>query len=176
VARGSSHVEARGSSHVEARGSSHVEATKYVAVHRHKRSNATISGGVIIEVPKPKTATEWCDYYGVPVERETVTLYKALNANLEAPYNGFRYELGTKPQAPDWDGGKAECGGGLHFSPAPALALQWYSERDVRFVACPVRLKDIVVHENPQYPSKVKAPGVYGPVYEVDRHGERMMA
>ena len=41
----------------------------------------------------------------------------------------------------------------------------------MRFVACPVRLADIVVHPNGIYPDKVKASGVCAPVYEVDQDG-----
>ena len=170
----SSHVEAWESSHVVAWGSSHVEASKYVAVHKPEQSKATISGGVIIEVKEPRTAKEWCDCYGVEVKRGIVTLYKALNADLAAPHNGFKYKVGSKPKAPDWDGGRLECGGGLHFSPSPTFALQWYSKPDVRFVACPVRLKEIVVHYPARYPAKVKAPGVCGKVFEVDRFGGRV--
>jgi hypothetical protein len=174
VAWGSSHVVAWESSHVEAWGSSHVEASKYVAIHKPENSEATISGGIVIEVKAPRTPEEWCDYYGVAVRRGVVTLYKALNDVFGAPHNGFLYTPGSKPKAPDWDGGKAECGGGLHFSPSPVLALQWYSGSDVRFVACPVRLKEVVVHHPAVYPAKVKAPRVCGRVYEVDRFGKRI--
>ena len=97
-------------------------------------------------------------------------LYKALNANCSSGY-GFDYTPGTVPAAPDWDGGKAECGGGLHFCSSPLHALAFFSDA-TRFMACPVRLKDIVVHKDAQYPTKVKAKGCCGPVYEVDRYGE----
>jgi hypothetical protein len=49
-----------------------------------------------------------------------------------------------------------------------------FAENAKRFVACPVRLKDIKVHKNPMYPNKVKAPRVALPCYEVDRFGERI--
>lgn len=43
-----------------------------------------------------------------------------------------------------------------------------------KFVACPVALRDIVVRENPQYPTKVKARKCCGLVYEVTIDGERI--
>jgi hypothetical protein len=110
------------------------------------------------------------------VKRGTAILYKALDGELKAPHNGFPYPLGSKPKAPDWDGGDAECGGGLHFSPRPVNARQFYSGDDVRYVACPVKLAEIVVHKNPSYPDKVKAPRVCGAVYEVDIDGNRVAA
>ena len=80
------------------------------------------------------------------------------------------YKPGTKPKAPDWDGGGAECGGGLHFSPSPHHALEFNPEA-TRFVGCPVLVSEIVVHPNGVYPSKVKAPRVYGKCFEVDLDG-----
>jgi hypothetical protein len=43
-----------------------------------------------------------------------------------------------------------------------------------RFVACPVRVDEIVVHPNAAYPTKVKAPRVCAPCYEVDINGKRL--
>jgi hypothetical protein len=74
--------------------------------------------------------------------------------------------------APDWDGGKEECGGGLHFSPRPSAALA-FDNLATRFIACPVLLKEIKVHSNATYPEKVKAPRVYKPCYEVDIDGNK---
>jgi hypothetical protein len=105
-----------------------------------------------------------------------VVLYKAVDGNFRASYNRFPYEPGSTPAAPDWDGGVRECGGGLHFSPQPAAATAFYNGSDRRFVACPVRLEDIVVHRDPMYPNKVKAPGCCAPVYEVDIHGVPVVA
>lgn len=84
----------------------------------------------------------------------------------------MNYTPGTSPTAPDWDGGEAECGGGLHFSPAPAMTLEFHSKAK-KFVACPIKLKDIVVHPDGSYPHKIKAKGVTGgKCYEVDREGK----
>ena len=53
------------------------------------------------------------------------------------------------------------------------LALE-FNATAARFVACPVKLSEIVVHKNAQYPNKVKAPRICAPVYEVDLDGERI--
>ena len=161
-------VRAGDSATVEAWDSATVRAGKYVAVTK-QRGNPAISGGVVIEVPKITTAEEWCDFYGVEVKDGVATLYKALDGEFESGY-GFSYTPGTIPDAPDWDGGARECGGGLHFSPRPFLALQ-FASRAERFVACPVRLSDIAVHPDPMYPNKVKAKGCCGPVWECDIDG-----
>jgi hypothetical protein len=192
VARGSSqpHVVARGSSqpHVVARGSSqpHVVARGYVqlsvagAVTVQATENvrlisdgrATINGGqsIIIDRSSPE---KWCQYYGpAPDQDGIVVLYKAVDDNFRSPHQQS-YAPGTVPRATDWDGGREECGGGLHFSPYPLAALAFFAEA-TRFVACPVYLTDIVVHPNGQYPEKVKAPRCAAPVWEVDRYGNRL--
>lgn len=49
-----------------------------------------------------------------------------------------------------------------------------FDPSSTRFVACPVRLADISVHPNGDYPNKVKARAVSGKVYEVDEDGDRI--
>ena len=176
TAYGSSRVTAYGSSQVTAYDSSRVTATGYVAVSDHG-PNTKITGGSVITVPQPSTIAEWIDFYGVRTtgtKHRTVIVYKALNEDFTSAHNGFTYEPGSKPEAPDWDGGIAECGGGLHFSPTPHHALQ-FNPGATRFVACPVLLADI---RPPQpadsYPEKVKASRVFRPVYEVDIDGKRI--
>lgn len=81
----------------------------------------------------------------------------------------------TTVEAPDWDGGHAECGGGLHFSPHPALALEFDSSA-TRFIACPVALADIrPPHATDGYPAKIKARRLCGPIVEVDRYGKPVL-
>jgi hypothetical protein len=194
VARGSSqpHVEARGSSqpHVEAWESSqpHVEARGYVqisifgaviaklgahcsAIIHGKGAKVTGGSQTKVLLRKPK---EWCDYYGVAVKGGTATLFKALNVDFTSPH-GLLYAPGSTVEAPDWDGGKQECGGGLHFSPAPAMAREFHTGA-IKYVACPVRLTDMAVHPYGEYPQKCKARRICKPIYEVDVDGERVEA
>jgi hypothetical protein len=169
VAWGSSHVVARESSHVVAWGSSHVEASKYVSISLQS-GLAVVSGGVVIKVPPIDTVEAWCDYYGTPIVDGITTLYKALDATFTSGYK-FLYTPGSLVEAPDWDGGKAECGGGLHGCAHPLDALGFQSDA-VKFVAIPVRVEDIVVHCPASSPNKVKFRKSCGPVLEVDRHGK----
>jgi hypothetical protein len=41
-------------------------------------------------------------------------------------------------------------------------------------MACPVALKDIVVHPDGLYPDKIKAKGCCAPVWEVDSDGNKV--
>jgi uncharacterized protein YciI len=152
---------------------------KYAALVARKQDHAkvTIPGALILPEPKIETPADWCDYYGVTVKRGMATLFKALDDDYStdnARRKGIFYLPGTSPAAPDWDP-VPECGGGLHFSPSPMAALN-FNPSAKRFVACPVRLTDIVVHESPMHPAKVKAPRVSGKVVEVDRDGEPLKA
>ena len=187
VAWGSAHVEAWGSAHVEAWGSAHVvawesahveawesahvEARESVSVHKHSgpHDKPKVKGGVIIEVPRLDTAEKWCSYYGVKVTRGIATLYKAVHDDFRSAH-GADYSPGAKPEAPGWDP-VPECGGGLHFSFHPSAARRFDSSA-TRFVACPVRVSDIVVHPDGLYPDKCKAARVVGKgCVEVDQYG-----
>jgi hypothetical protein len=167
VAGGSVSVRAFGAAMVRARGQLAVESSEGVAVMRHRQGTAA-TGAAAVDT-RPGTAAEWCRYYGVPVKDGVAVLYKAVDEDFDS-YHGTSYRPGSLPDAPDWDGGERECGGGLHLSPRPTFALA-APEDDMRFVACPVRLEDIAVHPRPLYPDKVKVRAVCAPVYEVREDG-----
>jgi hypothetical protein len=167
-AHGSSRVTAYGSSQVTAHDSSQVRASKFVAVTVHGKS-VKRTGGVLIRVPLIRTPKQWCEFYGVSVKGGVALVFKAVNDDYHSPH-GANYAPGETPVAKDWDGGRLECGYGLHFSPRPSAALAFYPDAK-RFMACPVLLKEIVVHPDGTYPEKVKAPRVYRPCYEVDIDG-----
>lgn len=183
VARGSSqpHVVARGHcqlslfSSLFGFGRVIAECSDAVSVLVHG-ARAEVRGGRVTRVDI-STQELWCEYYGVDVADGVATLFKAVDSDYSTsrarPRNIF-YRPGETPSAPDWDGGAAECGGGLHFSPTPAMALEFNSGAK-RFVACPVRLADIAVHPDGEYPQKVKARGCCAPVWEVDRRGARIV-
>ena len=82
------------------------------------------------------------------------------------------YAPGSTPEAPDWDP-VPECGSGLHFSFHPGAAKS-FDDLATRYVGCPIRVSDIVVHPDGDYPGKVKAPRCAAPVYEVDHDGHRI--
>lgn len=169
-------VSCVGNGHFAAHGSSQVTASPYVAVTKAAGGSPKISGGVIIEIPLIDTAEKWCDYYGIEVKRGLATLFKALDDDYStspARSAGIFYTPDSEPSAPDWDGGDIECGGGLHFSPRPFMGLKFNPDA-TRYVACPVKVSEIVVHPSGTYPNKVKAPRVAGKCYEVDIDGNRL--
>jgi hypothetical protein len=152
------------------------QAAAVIRKNGKKLKLVVVKGGQVIELEAPDISTpaKWCAYYGVTPKRGVAILFKALDENFEASH-GMLYTPGSEPAAPDWDGGERECGRGLHFSPTPGHALEFAPEAK-RFVACPVKLTSIVVHPDGTYPQKIKAPGVCGPVVEVDRLGNVIMA
>jgi hypothetical protein len=173
-AYGSSTVHASGSSTVHASGSSTVRARKFNSVTIHGQK-VHASGGVQIHIPDNFTAREWCDFYGVEIKKRIAILYKGLDADYStdnARSRGLIYNPGTTPIAPDWDGGKAECGGGIHLSPTPRYTLDFNSGAKV-FMAFPVKLSQIKPYKNAHYPTKVKVETVCAPIYEVDIDGKK---
>ena len=163
----SAHVKAWESAHVEAWGSAHVEASKWTTVRKMLRHSGIIEGGIVVLEPEISTVEDWCAYHGVTVKDGVAIVYKAVRDDYRS-YHGFLYPLGGAPECPDWDGGAAECGGGLHFSPSPGTALS-FDASATRFLACPVALADMRVPKTTdEYPFKIKARRICGPIVEVD--------
>jgi len=131
--------------------------------------NVSVASGSVQRMEHPATASGWCDMFAATVVDGVATLYKAVDDEYRSG-RGFAYRPGTVPVAPDWDEGKAECGGGLHFCATPRLAKAFCTTA-TRYVACPVKLTDMAVVKTPQYPSKVKAKGCCSPTWEVDIDG-----
>jgi hypothetical protein len=146
-----------------------ITGTPYTALFRHD-DTVTLTGGVVIEVPKLTDSDpgEWCDYYGVTREDGTAVVFKAVDGDLCAHYDGTRYDVGATVEATDWDG-VAECGGGLHFGPTPRHARK-YNRSASRFLACRVLLSETVTLGD-----KVKSRACEV-LHEVDRDGARVPA
>ena len=152
---GSAHVEARGSAHVVARESAHVEATKYVSCVIGYDHRGRVVGGIQIR-PDYSTPAKWLEYHGVKVSRGRCVLYKAVRDDFRSAY-GFLYQPGTAVEAPDWDGEKRECGGGLHLSPCFLMAKS-FDPYATKSLACTVAIKDLALGPLPLgYPEKIKA-------------------
>jgi hypothetical protein len=177
LAGGSASVTARGSAVVKAWDSARVDAGDAAEVEAWEAATVAATGSARVKTwgaagPEPiDGAAEWCDFYGVRVEDGIATVYKAVDDDFRSQF-GFAYAPGSEPQASDWNG-SPRCGGGLHFSPAPWFALELVPYA-TRFVACPVRIADMVLIEELQHRRKVKAPAVCAPVYEVDLKGDRV--
>jgi hypothetical protein len=182
VLRGSSHAELRGSSHAVLWGSAVVRAfgtnrirahTPYAVIIIMPGATVDATGGMMFTVPAITTMTQWCGYYGIPVVDGQVVLYKAVRDDYRSA-RGVLYAPGSMPEAPDWDGGEAECGGGLHLTCHPhfGVTASFGDPQATRFLACPVRLEDVRPPQpSDQYPEKVKVRRICGPIVEVDRHG-----
>ncbi len=165
-------VHAGGSATVHAGGSATVHAGKFVATQKMSRL-ANVTGGHIIEIEPATSPGDWAEIHlAAPHEDGVLVLYKAVSDDYRSGYD-FEYKPGSMPVAPDWDGGDAECGGGLHFCASPMEAMAYHSEA-TRFMACPVALDDLAVVPNPAYPNKIKARGCCAPIWEVDINGKRV--
>jgi hypothetical protein len=152
-----------------------ITATAQVVIMREPNSRGDVEGGHIVQASVPKGAKGWCKEYEVKVKGGVAILYKGVNAEFKSDH-GAEYMPGTIPVASDWDGGKYECGGGLHFSPCPAMTRQ-FANNALKFVACPVALKDMRAPQtSDEYPGKIKAKGCCAPTYEVDVDGKPVAA
>ena len=165
-------VSAYGSAIVSAYDLATVSATPFVAVQRISKL-AKVNGGVIIQIPEIKTTADFLAYYGIKTTRGTVTLYKLVDDNYVSAHN-TSYKPGEKPTASDWDP-KPCCGYGLHFSPQAFLARKYAAPTKERFVACKVRVKDIVVIDDCGQPDKVKASSCTV-LHECDEDGVELQA
>jgi hypothetical protein len=168
VARGNSSVVARGNVFIRLFRALKIKAAASVVIVKHGAATE-ISGGIQVNAIVPQTILDWCAFYGLDVIDGVVTLFKAVNEDFTSP-RGTSYAPGTIPEAPDWDGGKEECGGGLHFSPSPGHAKAFHGGAK-RYCACPIKIDDLSFHPDGAYPEKVKARGCAAPVWEVDYKG-----
>ena len=177
VSRGSSapHIESRGSCTVILDGKNIIaKASKHNVVHLF--NGALCKGGIQIKVPIIDSAEKWLEHYGVKPIRGVAVLYKAVDEDFSTNYAraaGIFYIPGEIPVAPDWDGGQEECGGGLHLCAHPGVA-KTFNDEAKHFIACPVKVSDIVVHYPAKYPEKIKVPKIFRAVYEVNEDGEKL--
>ena len=125
-----------------------------VAIIRHG-PDTKCTGGHQIKTFGLDTPRKWARAYGAKITNGRIILYKALDNNYKSSH-GMEYRPGAEVIAPDWDRGKEECGGGLHFCAQPGSCLGFFYKAE-RFVACDIKLDDLVVHIDPQFPNKVKA-------------------
>jgi hypothetical protein len=171
VAWESSHVVAWGDVMIRLYSALKIEASADVVIKMHGKAKS-IKGGIRIKAAVVKTALQWCRYWGAEVKNRIATVYKGVNADCKSE-RGATYLPGTSTVAPDWDGGKAECGGGLHFSPHPAMTREFFSDPK-KFIACAVALKDMRLPKaDDTYPQKIKATRCKN-LHEVDGMGQKI--
>ena len=161
-------VVAWGFSSVYAKGAVKGTATEKVTIRT--TGKVAITGGIQIDVSW-STPREWCDFYGVRVVDDIAYVYKGVNDQYRSPHGGA-YTPGTTPRINNFHKGLIECGpGALYFSPHPRMTREFFSNAS-KFLLCPVRLDEIAVHPNGDYPQKIGAAGCCGPVVECDEDGE----
>jgi len=127
-----------------------------------------------LEISSPET---WCEFYGITIKDGIATLFKGVDDDFStdrARVKDIFYRPGDMPEAPDWDGGKAECGGGLHLSPSVGHTLEFHCDAK-RWVACDVSLADMAVHPGGNSPQKVKVKRILA-IREVSRDGNLVEA
>jgi len=163
----SSHVEAWESSHVEARERSHIEASmnaiisvwsKYAVIESLKDYATVVCVGEKCTIKKrAKTATVKVNpnveydiesfagiYHANLTDNSTIILYKSVNPETSCDFCTGKIKYDGTVTCPDWDPDpERECGGGLHLSPTPDLALSFNRGKVLK---CEVALKDIVVY------------------------------
>jgi len=78
------------------------------------------------------------------IDNEHIMLYKSVNPDGNFDYYSDKIKYEGIVECPDWDDNyKRECGGGLHLSPTPELAL--YHNKG-KVLKCKVNIKDFVVY------------------------------
>jgi hypothetical protein len=172
----SSHVVAWESSHVVARGSSHVEARESVAVHLlsslceavlHGFSVALVSFDVKAKISrKSKTAIvkrfkqePYLKREGCEVKDKKVILFKRVSKDwktMEGTKDETCWKPGTSLDHPCWSPKEEECGKGkFHACSRPYFCDEFRSERNDRYVAIEISVKDLYEWPKPSYPHKI---------------------
>ncbi|OPY81420.1 MAG: Inner membrane transport protein YajR [Syntrophorhabdus sp. PtaU1.Bin153] len=164
--RESSCVVARESSHVEARESSHVVAAMNASV-KVQNSNVIIDQitqqavAICMEqctikkrdktaqvIVCPRVKYDIASFAGIYksnlLNKSKIILYKSVNPETLCDYCTGKIKYEGTVICPDFDPDpERQCGGGLHLSPTPELALNYHNGKVLK---CEVALKDIVVH------------------------------
>jgi hypothetical protein len=171
ILRGHSHAILWENSYAILRENSHAESKSPYASSILKSSSAKAKNGVIIGA-SPLTTSQWLEGCGISVNKGKVILYKSLNKDWTST-DGFKFEVGKKHIAPDWDElFIGECGYGIHYSPTVAQSLAFRDEG--LYIACEVKVKDIAsLPAFAQYPDKIRAKGGIC-LYQCDKDGKEI--
>ena len=164
VAWENSSVVARGNSSVVARGNSSVEAWENSILRSlSDDSNITASHNSVIILQECKPSVKISGHATLVNTTQTkhtintfnemhgngsdeIILFKSVRPDNNKDFytNTIEYKVGATVSCPDFDPSTdRECGGGLHLSPSPGLALSYNKGRVLK---CSVKLKDISVY------------------------------
>ena len=166
TARGCASVTARGCATVEADDRAKVMAGAYVPVHILSEQVSVVGGmQILVEPTKTISPKQWCGVNIITVDDDGMAhLYKAVGEDGRSPRGGLYIVGDTTDDTEHWLDNR-KCGRGLHASPTPKMAREYFKEA-VRFfeVTCPV--EDLRPIDN----TKCKAPRLHV-VREVDIDG-----
>ena len=159
-------VMARGCATVEADDRAKVMAGAYVPVHILSEQVSVVGGmQILVEPTKTISPKQWCGVNIITVDDDGMAhLYKAVGEDGRSPRGGLYIVGDTTDDTEHWLDNR-KCGRGLHASPTPKMAREYFKEA-VRFfeVTCPV--EDLRPIDN----MKCKAPRLHV-VREVDIDG-----
>jgi hypothetical protein len=159
VLRESSHAVLRESSHAVLRGNSSAKSQDKTVVIDKLLEQATLicidkkcavrekeaTANIIISPPVTYNIKSFCDIYSNNMEsKKEIILYKSVRPDNDKDFytNSIKYD--GVVECPDFDPDtERQCGGGLHLSPTPELALSYNQGKVLK---CSVNVKDIVVY------------------------------
>jgi hypothetical protein len=145
-------------------------ATCHAFIHSE---DAKVTGGFKTKAIL-RTAEDWCNYYGVEVKKGIAIVFKGVREDYSSFHDSsFKWTPGTAPKSELWD--KQECSHGLHASPTPRHTLTHHASAQ-KFLACPVKVSEMLVFFEGEYPHKCKFPAAAGKVWEVDIDGKPIEA
>ena len=179
VAWGNSSVVAWGNSSVVARENSSVEAWENSGVHVHNVDVTVVLYMFAVcwalvkakITKKAKTATVirpkaykgtkgWLEAQGIKQEKDAVTLYKRVSADLktqEGTPNETFWEIGKTLEHSAWSPTEAECGAGkFHACSRPYFCDEFRSIHGDKYLAIKIQLNDLFSWDvNAKYPHKI---------------------
>ena len=134
-------VHAAGTSIVHLYGGTLGKAGPQVAVFVHT-SESTWLGGTLVDLRgmDEEDTDTWVAFHSVESDGDDLIVYKAVNDDLRSSM-GFKYPIGDTVTDPKWTDNH-ECGGGLHLSPSPAMASDYFGEA-TRFLECRVARSEV---------------------------------
>ena len=98
------------------------------------------------------TKQTFLDIYKDSMTGNSIILYKSVNPDTLCDFYTGKIKYEGTVTCPDWDDNEQrECGGGLHLSPTPELALSYNKGKVLK---CKVNIEDFVVYS--QNISKVR--------------------
>ena len=123
--------------------------TDCVCKIKKKTKTVTVIKNKVAEYDKKS----FCEiYHSNLIDKDTIKLYKSVRPDNHKDFHSNKIKYKDEVVCPDFDNSvDRECGGGLHLSPLPQLALSFNKGL---LLECAVKLKDFVVF--PENISKVR--------------------